>query len=356
MIRTPYEKLEDPAFWDSLEVDGVVLYGWGAGKYHKIAKAIKNSGIFFVSHLDTAGILGLSSGIRAFYEAQWNVLFRKEDRAHVGLYRFLIKAFRGSTIGLVSNDLRRAMHLRHADVIGAISPIAQERIKKACRLYGGDALAGKVRLIPHPNGSYMLPSPDIPKERLVIAVGRWDDEKVKGTDLLMKVVERLEELDPKIRFEIYGEATGKMERWHAALSESGRAMITLKGIVPNTEVMRALQRARVSLCTSLHESYHAVSAEALCCGCSVVGPDIAEIPSMKWFTEEGSGTLAPRTRDGLAEAIVHEMAEWDRGNRDAQTISEQWSKRLHAPEVARLILDLAANSHRTPEKREAAFQ
>lgn len=38
LIRTEYANLEDPAWWKSLGIDGVILYAWGVGKYLPIAR------------------------------------------------------------------------------------------------------------------------------------------------------------------------------------------------------------------------------------------------------------------------------------------------------------------------------
>jgi hypothetical protein len=43
LIRTDYCNLEDPAWWRSLDAEGVVFYGWGSGKYVKIARAIRQA-------------------------------------------------------------------------------------------------------------------------------------------------------------------------------------------------------------------------------------------------------------------------------------------------------------------------
>ncbi|MEI6177930.1 MAG: hypothetical protein WCS43_13650, partial [Verrucomicrobiota bacterium] len=57
LIRTAYENLEDPAWWKTLNGEGVVFYGWGSGKYVKIVRAIKQADLLLVSHMDTAGML-----------------------------------------------------------------------------------------------------------------------------------------------------------------------------------------------------------------------------------------------------------------------------------------------------------
>ena len=187
----------------------------------------------------------------------------------------------------------------------------------------------------------MAYDPSIPKERLVVAVGRWDDAKVKGTRLLAETIEVTALADKAVRFEIYGRAGKILEAWHKSLPDTIARRVMLAGVLPNDQVRKALQRASVSLCTSLRESYHAVSAEALCCGTSVVGPNVPEIPSMKWFTGAGCGTLAARTPSGLGRALREEIDARGVGKRDPVRISTVWTSLFHASRVAGTIIHLA---------------
>ncbi len=340
LIRTDHRNLRNPDWWRSLNGEGVVFYGWGAGKYAPIAKAIKAAGLHLVSHMDTAGMLGILNGVAEYASSQWRITQGESNSRIKGANRFALKLGYAFTIGLFRNDMRRASHLRQADIIGAISPVAVERISRICRVYGGDELARRVSLIPHPNAPYMTYDPAIPKEQLLVAVGRWDDLKIKGTSLLMETCERVLADDAHLRIEIYGTIPPAVEKWHGALADSQRDRIELAGRLPNSGITRALQRARVVLCTSLREGYHTVSAESLCCGASVVGPDVPEIPSLKWFTDGPYGRLAPRRGDALAEAVMAELAAWDSGERDPAHLSSHWASLLHAPSVARRILEL----------------
>ena len=341
LIRTDYSNLEDPAWWRTLEAEGVVFYGWGSGKYVKIVRAIKEAGIILVTHMDTAGMLGIFNGPREFAGTLWRVSLGEANSTLAGICRFVLRLAYGSTLGFIRNDLGRAQHLKQADLIGAITPIAMERIRKVCRVYGGEALAKRVQLVPHPNASYMRYDAAILKERLVVAVGRWDDAKVKGTDLLLQASKIAAERDPELKIEIYGRPNAAMTRWHAGLPNNLQARIQIKGVVPNTEITQGLQRAKISLCTSLREGYHTVSAEAHCCGCSAVGPDVPEIPSMKWFAAEPYGRMATRDAASMAKAIGQEMAAWDEGHREPNQISRYWAEQLHAPRVAEQILALS---------------
>ena len=99
------------------------------------------------------------------------------------------------------------------------------------------------------------------------------------------------------------------------------------------------QRAQIIVVSSRSESFHIASASALCCGCSVVGPD--SIPSLVWFASENAGTLAAsRTADALADAVVAEITAWRNDRRDPQKISARWMNLVTAQAVARQCLEL----------------
>jgi hypothetical protein len=341
LIRTEYRNLEDPEWWSALGGDGVVFYGWGDGRYLGIVKAIKKAGLFLVSNMDTEGILGILNGFRAYGGNLWRISLGEARCTVAGIARFCIRFSYAATLSVLRNDITRSMHLKQADIISAITPIAVQRIKKVCRIYGGDSLANRVYLIPHATASYMDYDLAIAKERLVVAVGRWDDDKVKGTELLMQTVQICAERDPTLRFEIYGRQNNAMVRWHKSLPTQLQCRIHIKGVVSNFVIMQAYKGCRTMLFTSLRESYNISAAEALCCGCTVVGPDTPEIPSMKWFADGEYGRAAKRDAGSLAGAVIHEMQDWEAGRRKPQAIAVHWGKILHESMVARRILELA---------------
>lgn len=340
LIRTNYKNLENPSWWSSLDGEGVVFYGWGMGKYEKIARAIKGSGMILVTHIDSAGVMSVFNGIHVLSGSLWRRSMADYKHFFHGLSMYFLRMVYASTLGIVKNDWFRAKHLKHADVIGAVSPIALSRIKNLCRIYGGHSLADRVHLIPHPNASYMKYDDAKSKECLVIAVGRWDDEIVKGTSLLMDTWDLVLKNNTFASIEIYGKTTPSLDKWHSSMSDDSRRRTLLKGVVPNIDIRKAFQRAQISICTSLSEGYHTVSAEALCSGCSVVGPDTPDIPTMQWFAAGPFGRMSDRSPVGMATALMNELACWGAKQRNPVEISQYWTDLLHAQNIAKQILHI----------------
>ena len=79
------------------------------------------------------------------------------------------------------------------------------------------------------------------------------------------------------------------------------------------------------------------SAEALCCGCSVVGP--AEIASMHEYVAASSGTLAwTRRTEDFSDAVEAEILAWRQGQRDPVAISAHYCGLLSPEAIAQKIL------------------
>lgn len=341
LIRTDYKNLEDPEWWRSLGGEGVVFYAWGDGKYLSIARAIKKANLILVTNMDTGAMIGIANGIGPYIHFLANVSTLQYGINLHGLGYFLFKLACAFSVRLIRSDLPRSRHLKQADIIGAVCPIAADRLVKVCQVYGGGNLASKVKLIPHPTASYMCPDPLITRERLVVAVGRWEDEKQKKTTLLLASVKEILSQDDNIKIEIFGRLTAAMKKWHESLTQAYRSRVSISGIVPNFQLRKTLQQARILLSTSSSESFHIASAEALCCGCSLVGTNVPAFPSMKWFTDGPFGRMAPPSPSAIAIAVIAEMNAWDEELRNPTLISKHWKNLLDSSNVAQRILDFS---------------
>lgn len=339
LIRTRYTNLERPEWWKATGAQGAVLYAWGAPRYLPIARAIRQAGLKLLCNMDTSGTFGIWGGPFEYWGSIWRIQNGLGIRPTSVAISFL-KILSSVSWSLVKNDLGRAQHLRQADLIGAVSPIALERIRRVCRWYGGDELAKKVVLIPHPVARHMRYSGQIKQPRIV-SVGRWQpaDWRQKNPGLLIQTIVHLLRKAPETECVVVGSMEEILRLQFLKATAAFRGRVRLPGRMPNHEIAPLLQTSQVALCTSNHESFHIASAEALCCGCSVVAPDLPELPSLKWFVGESSGRLASRTPENLAQAVLDELSLWAHQKRNPKTISSEWGARLHADRVAALILD-----------------
>lgn len=335
LIRTDYGNLESTAWWQSLELDGVVLYAWGRPRFRKVAEAIHRAGIDLVLSQDSSGLVSPLAGF-----CDW----RGEQRALTGGgVRQLGQILKGLSYGLLVTDPLRACHLAAGDVIAGVSPIAVDRYRKLCRFYGR-GMAEKVHLLPHAVENHFCFS-GVQKFRQIVCVGRWDDEVQKRASLLLQVVEQVTEADREVRFVIAGNATSEMRQRSKSLPQQVRERIDFRGKVSRRELAELLDQSQIFYSPSAYESFGIAAAEALCCGCSVVAVRSVSMASFEWFVEGGDGRLADNdVPNGHARALGDELSAWASVARDPRVISERWSDRLHAPRVAERVMALFGGS------------
>ena len=335
LIRTEYKNLESPAWWKSQKIDGVVLYAWTKPKYTPIAKAIHESGVKLVVYLDT--------GASIYPWNDWwfwtKLIFRANRLGHLyfGGFFALIEMLRAHTLG-IANYFRRRTHLDCADLVGVPVPLAIGSHKRIPLLMSMRTKS-RLYLVPNPVASHFRYNPLQSKEDRIIAVGRWDDVEQKRPRYLMKSIELFCSQTPSTQIDIFGFIPEFMADWHRSLLREWQKRITLHGIVENHKIADYYQRAKICLCPSMHEGTHIASAEAVCCGCSVVVAPCPSLSAIHWYTSEQSGTTAKKdTPESFAEAISREVALWTDNRRNPTQISEIWCSRLHATNTARKIL------------------
>jgi len=334
LIRTDYPNLESADWWKSHKLDGVVLYAWGRPKFRKIARAIRDAGVFLVLNQDNGGLVSPLAGPGEWWDEQWTL-------SGGSTRTFIRQVSRGFTIGLCATDPLRAIHLHQGDIIACVSPGAAEFYQTLCRFYGGLSLANRIRVIPHPVEPSFRYSGEL-KKRQVICVDRWDDTIQKRPQLLMQVAGRLVSHVAEVRISIIGEPTPEMRRWLVALATEEQKRILLISKLDRSALASTMAESQIFYSPSAYESFGIAAAEALCCGCSVVASKSVSMISFEWFTGENSGQLAEeQTPEFHTTAILKELDAWNYDERDANDISHIWSARLHSPNIAKSLYDLS---------------
>lgn len=339
LIRTEFNNLESAAWWRNQNLDGVVLYAWGAPKFRKVASAIKHAGIFLVLNQDNGGLISPLAGFRGWVMEQWIMTGGGRDRRC--WISFLKLFIQGLTVGLLVTDPLRACHLKQGDVIACVSPAAAGHYRRLCGVYGGKKLAQRVEMLPHPvEPTFALGECAEPKSRQVVCVGRWQDHLQKRPLLMQAVLQALVEKDSAVQVEIIGTLTSDLERWHQSLRTDLQNRVHLRGRVDRGLLATILRRSQVFYSPSAYESFGIAAGEALCCGCSVVAKHSVSMATFDWFVSKESGRLvATDDVEGHLGALEQELACWEQGDRTPSAISESWCDLLHADRVAGRILN-----------------
>lgn len=308
IIRTEYKNLESVDWWKSLGIDGLVFYSWGAPRYRKIAKAVHKAGIRLHIHLDTSGN------------------FNGTDFDTLPPHRKLVKYLHAKVV-----DYFRAKHIKCADIITMGEPAAAQ-IRN--RLFYGDWIIDKLVPMPCPVSSNFTYN-GCTKQDIILCIGRWDDTYQKRPEVLMQCLEQFYRTGGSATTRIFGTITDDLKHWHASLEPQISEKIILVGVVDNSMLIQEYQQAKIVLCTSRFESSHIVSAEGLCCGCSIVTPNRPkELCDLHWYTSHQSGTIANQdTPEALAEALTEELANWEKGERIPHSIASYWQPYFHIKQV-----------------------
>jgi glycosyltransferase involved in cell wall biosynthesis len=119
-----------------------------------------------------------------------------------------------------------------------------------------------------------------------------------------------------------------------------RDRIHLCGAMERSELAALLNRSQIFYSPSAYESFGIAAAEALCCGCSVVGTQSLAMPAFEWFVSENSGTLGEDNVTSHVSALLIELKAWDESKRQPEQISSTWRERLHAPRLAQSIVNM----------------
>ncbi len=307
LIRTSMSNLKSVQWWKDLGIDGLILYSWGMPKYNSIARAIHKAGIRLVIHMDTSG--------------NFDKLLPEQYTPS--------KAFVKWCTSTVKNFFR-AKHLKYADAITMARPVAEVISKKR---FFDDFVIQK---------NYPWPCPisvdcyyrGTPKHDTIMCIGRWDDS-VKRPQFLMSALSNFYLNGGRAITKIYGTISEDITSWHQQLPSSIKEKILLIGYLQNNLLRNELNKAKIVVCTSRSEGCHIASAEGLCCGCSVVVSNRPDpLRTVSWYTTKNSGTISEEdTPESLAKALIHELGEWEKGNRDPQAIAEAWSPHFHINKV-----------------------
>lgn len=344
LVRAAPSELESADWWKKWKADGVVLYAWGRPRYLGVARAIRKAGLYLVLNQDSGGVVSPLAGPLEWLEGRFSV--SGGCRGPGAVATFLGGLARGLTIELFFTDPMRAWHFHQGDIISAVSPGAAEKYRKLCRIYGGRKLAAKVGMIPHPVSTiYRYAAEDPVKSDRVVAVGRWDDENQKRPRLLARAMEVALRERAGTEFHIFGHPGQTLPAWHERLDPRYRERVRLAGRQAPPRLAEVMRGARVFFSSSAYESGHIAAMEALCSGCGFVGCSGALLACNQWFAEEHCGTLA-ESPSRLADALLRELDAWDAWRRDPVGIARRWNEMVHAPNVARRILEFAGNRQR----------
>lgn len=340
LVRCSHDKLTDTQWWKSLHVDCVILYAWGDPRHLPVAKAIRGAGIKLVQSLDTVGMFSPYADF-----GSWLGITREEIMIPDPLprrIRRVARIFRDLMPCLY--DIRRVGMLSECELLATVSPSAMDSVASYVRSLSGLDISGKLRIIPHPVSMKMVYRGEEKSNRLLV-VGRWSDSDKAQKDPLLTLRVIAEFLSNNATWEAYviGWGAQSLHDTLQGINHSVESRLHFEDFIHHDRLQSLYATSRIHLCASRYESFHIASAEALCCGCSVVVAGNYLLSPTRWFCQQDSGTAAVSRKVGdLVDALSAEAHAWSVGNRDAAGISKDWCSMLHADRIADSIANLMA--------------
>lgn len=336
LLTPTLAQASDSDWWKCQRPDAVIINTWGVPRYERIRHAVCSLGCPVIEKLDTDGVK--SPRIYPTHSLRRSLV--DYDRRHYlpaglraqlyGLAKFFISLALPSTL-----DQRIIRCMKRVPMFAAETPLGAERVRRFFRIYAVSP-APAVVAIPHPvQTDYMIWPTQDPKQNRVVAVGRWHDA-VKGWSLLQKVSADFLTLNPTWSVTVAGPGS----------TELGRSMVNRfsgrfhgAGSLPHQELAKLYCASKIYLLCSHSETFNIAAAEALCCGCSFVGP--TQIASAAYFAGMSSGTVSHlRSQAHMLDALRTEALEWDEGRRDPDSFATAWQREVGYLSVAQKYLDI----------------
>lgn len=335
LLTPTVSQASDPGWWKSQKPDAVILNTWGVPRYDKIRQAVCLLGCPVIEKLDTDGVKSpriypVHSLRRSLVDYDHRSYYPGGLRSQIyGLMKFFISLALPSTL-----DKRLVRCMEQVSMFAAETPLGAERVRRFLELYSANPMP-KVFHIPHPVDTRLMTFEGA-KEKLncVVAVGRWHDA-VKGWPLLEALSRRFLARNPLWKIVVIGPGSDALgTTLQKEFSERFRGL----GYLSHAEVSKFYQNSKIYLLTSHSETFNIAGAEAVCCGCSFVGP--TQIPSSAYFAGANSGTVSHvRSVSHMLDALNTEAGEWARGRRNPVEISSFWKKELGHQEIANQFLN-----------------
>jgi glycosyltransferase involved in cell wall biosynthesis len=331
LLKATRSDLADARLWNAMGIDAAVLFTWFSPDYLDILAAVKKGGALLLIRPDTDGRIGPPAPVRrrTFYIRPPRI--RQIPRWIGG--RLLWHMYFGRR---AADGLLRTLILSDAVVLE--SPNAVANVARILVSYKRPDLIDRLCMIPNQVCPHIVCGPIGPKEKVVAAVGRWEDYRQKNTIVMVRVLIDFLTQRSDYRAVLAGSGATLLNNLLLESSDSPHDRISVTGGIPHDAVGRILATSQILFMPSLFESFGYAAAEALCAGCSVVG---TPIEPLQYLSMGGlTGTLASDFgRKGLLAALLADAKKWDRGEYVPNEVARRWRALLDRRVVAQQYLD-----------------
>jgi glycosyltransferase involved in cell wall biosynthesis len=314
-------------WWRARNAHAVIAYGICLSS--EVANAIRKAGVRLIVELDTAG---------DFSPRKWPMRARAAmvDQRHSLLTAVRVHGhwLRQVLQGWRAIEDRCVELIRLADEVIVPSFEARQNLLRILVSNRAADQFGKVGVLPFAVRDEFTQGVKPPaKEKLIVVASRLDSQQ-KDPLLMARVLTRF--LAANSEYEVFIFCRGECPAIRAFAAS--HPQVVFQTNAPRSEVRSALLRARIMLYTSRFETVPIGGLEALCCGCTIVGPPLPGIRELAQGGRFGS-TSKRRTARSLVAALNGECGRWS-GERNPADIATYWQPRVSLGTVAKQWLNL----------------
>jgi glycosyltransferase involved in cell wall biosynthesis len=337
VIRATIQDMESVGWWKALDLDVLVLGAWALPEYTPIARAVKQAGVKLIVRCDSGG--NYSQFGRPFLSVLRDNFWQVQSRYRNFVFRIAATVAK-TLIGYSpwAREYKVATHLSYADLICIESPGAANSLRKMLIRDRRSEVAERVQYVAHPVGMANR-SVITDKKNQIVCIGRWKMYQ-KNTSLLVSVLVEFLEKNPNYSAIVAGTGEEVLLDKLKALncSKSVRKRFMAAGRVEHEQILDWFGESKICLISSRWESFHIAAAEALCLGCSVVGPK--HVSSVRNLISKNSGMVSDLyTPKALGAALQAEMRAWDNGERSPALIAKDWRAEVSSEAVVCQMLN-----------------
>lgn len=331
IIRAKSSDLISVNFWKNLESNVVVFYH-GLRHYKKHFQAIKAAQKKIIVKLDSDGQL--------WYPLHY---FPSQRFRHTsGLLRRLGRIIKWSIPfwrrAIVQADLRQ---LEMADAVIIESPEALNNLIYLYNYWAKPELAAKTYVVPNPVEPLFLDASTVSeKDNIIVSVGRWDFQEAKNPKLLVKTLVNFLHSKKDYQAKIVGSGENIIRKLLNGHGNDISDRVEILGHLTHDQLLHHLRTAKIFFMPSRWESFGMAAAEAICCGCSIVG---TPLETLKYLSMQGfSGvTAANFSKKAVLAALLLSAEKWERKEYDPEEIANFWRKKLDRKNIAKEFVKIA---------------
>ena len=252
----------DPLWWQSQKPDLVILGLWTRPKYDPIRRAALSATPHVIERADSDGMRTASCGLPTYAKRRFDY-FR--DRTYhwpplLSIPASIFYSF-ASILATPWIDFRLRKTLKLLPSILVETPHATALWKSLATRLGVDP--SKIHCVPHPIQTDIFKfDPAVPKKNQIISVGRWESYQ-KNLPLLLKTLRAFLNKNPSWNSLVIGSGLPP---------KSSYPRIAFVSPLSPPDLARHMRESKIFISSSRYESFGLASAEALACGCAVVGP------------------------------------------------------------------------------------